>query len=127
MKSKNSRLPAGVFVLHIISFRAKFFDFLLKSKEIFHCGGFLVGVSKNCRRVESSHNKASVFFNKLAVLLGDLEIRVNETNCGNSSKANDYFWVDYADLFFKPWAACRNFGFFRVAVFGRAAFYMFAI
>ena len=60
---------------------------------------------------------------KLLPVLDNFKIRVNKTNCGNSSEADDDFRIDKADLLLKPLAAGGNFVFRRVAVLRRTAFY----
>ena len=51
-----------------------FFDFSLKRKEILKGIGLLVGVAQKCGRMEGAHKEYSALFDKLTVLLCNLEI-----------------------------------------------------
>ena len=79
-----------------------FIDFISQPKEILKCLRLVVGVAKQGRRVESSHHKHAVFFNKFAVLLRNLEIGTDEPLCGNPSDANNDFRSHKSDLLPKP-------------------------
>ena len=105
-----------------VSFGANFFYLRLKGKEVLHSVGLVTRVAKKCRRVERSHNKATVLFNEIAMLFRHLKIRVDEANGSYSAKANNDFRVDKLNLGAEPFAAGGNLFFLGVAVLRRAAF-----
>jgi hypothetical protein len=73
------------------------------------------------RMVDRSHQKIA-FFKPRAVLLGDFEIRFNQTHSGNSAKANDDFGIDQAHLLTQESDASILLRRKRITVFGRTAF-----
>ena len=84
---------------------AYLFYLLLEREEVLHCRRLAVRVAEKRRRVHCSHHKASVFFKELTVFLGDLEIRVDETDCRDPPETDDYLRVNKLDLLLKPLAA----------------------